>query len=614
MFIQPYVKPENNLTPIIKTNYYPIQCVESRRKIVAKYNFQGRANEPNITYATNGKIPFGYQAIELSLCPIKESMTEFPFLKQAPQYGQADGAIVISHRPLTNGPILYSCFFLVHSSQSQNESIEHLFHFRDSMKKAYQPEPVYLTMNDFIQNTPQVYQSHFLNEPCIVLFYPDTIPVHFPEMKLVGGKPKATLLPTIPTTNSTSFIGLDWLWGKQMEGFGQIMNYGNLTKYGGTSTKCTTGNSSSGPPDLSNLPKASNIYTGPNITPNANYTASSVCTSIGEGIEYKLAKGHARTVWQEIINDTYGMRKQYDGIDVNYYSSDQATNCLDEYIIQKFGSEANFQNYLIQIGVTIPDYYNYWNPRMFTNGFDSASISYNLDGQCYDPSTVQFNIGRVQAAGYGSIADTYSSAKSFGSQAAASVAGGLSKYGSTALEVITGTGTGTGTNTQGPMLNIKIPANDDPDATYQECTMVPIDGIEDTYVYTTQQQSFQKYNSLVAIVFYFILFLIIYMGTPFAYFFVMCTILKHGYNTSGSATFAEYLRKPQNLFGLGKARGLSIVFNIVYWFIALVVFFSSLIPGANVTQINTVLILMVIAWIIGFIGVKNNPPPDSCFY
>ena len=85
-----------NKNSMIQSNYYSMLCSESKRNKTINFNFQGRINEPNITYRSkNTGIKMGYQSMELILCPTKESFSEFPFLQSyVHQHPEIQGAIV----------------------------------------------------------------------------------------------------------------------------------------------------------------------------------------------------------------------------------------------------------------------------------------------------------------------------------------------------------------------------------------------------------------------------------------------------------------------------------------------------------------------------------------
>jgi hypothetical protein len=167
-----------------------------------------------------------------------------------------------------------------------------------------------------------------------------------------------------------------------------------------------------------------------------------------------------------------------------------------------------------------------------------------------------------------------------------------------------------------PMGSIRVPLNDDPNYTYQECTMVPVDDIDmkDTeYVYQIAGNSSIVSNKTVTIqgnlltylIIYFIMFLLTYFGVPFTYAFLMCTLLKRGYSYTGFSSMIDYLKRPQNFLVFGKMHGLSVLFNGIYFF----ALFSSLLFGSL-----TVGVWMIIMWITGYIGIINNPIPDTCMY
>jgi len=730
---QNHRKSQNHM---IQSNYYSMLCTESRRDQTIHYNFQGRINEPNIIHRSKQTgIKMGYQSMELCLCPTLASFSEFPFLQsfihQHPEKTSIHGAIVISHRPLMNGPPLYSCFFLINRSSqitlSQNtESLERLFQYSDNMKQVNQTEPAHITMNDFVYasrgrsegsnagvsesysegrlceawspeeyDVPQVTEFMFQNRLCTVVFYPTPIAIQFPRIKMMGGNRSHVLL------HDSQIKRTDTIVKKIQEGFQEGMdsncdslsmahctntinddcttcdiNYvpvgddyhrrcrpmagssvpddacvhnaapvaavtqsipsymspllnkyfsltqnGNPNKYGNPSSMCSV--NAGNPPDLSNLPKVPTTYSGAPILqlPDAKINSDTTCGSFDTVMQKYINNIKGNSGSQDITNillAIYDYRKNNDGL--NPYMGGSGSNpttggtgidCYQDYVNTFWGGEGTFLNFLITQGVTIPPQYNYWNAQMgpTTNyGWDPASIFYNVDGHCYDTSTVELNAGLATAAGYDAVANLQKNVI-YDISNAANSAMSMANH---VMGVISGTDGSC--PTKGPQVTIQVPLNDDPNYTYQECSMVPGDDmtVEPVY-YTSQQQFFDLNNSLMGIVFYFIIFLIVYFGTPFMYYFMMCVVLKHGYNYTGSATMGDYLRKPQTGIG-GKSRGLSIIFNAVYWMMIFVIYMITFIPGANVTKYNTFIILLMISWVIGYIGVKNNPPPDSCMY
>lgn len=166
-----------------------------------------------------------------------------------------------------------------------------------------------------------------------------------------------------------------------------------------------------------------------------------------------------------------------------------------------------------------------------------------------------------------------------------------------------------------PMGSLRIPLKDDPNYTYQECTMVPVDDIDmqnTEYVYQVSGNSSMiaektvriQGNLLTYLVLYFIMFLLVYFGVPFVYAFIMCTLLKRGYNYTGFSGFIDYLKRPQNFLGLGRFSGFAVIFNIIY----LITIIGTLFGSTYVT------VWLIVMWIVGFIGVRNNPLPESCIF
>ena len=165
-----------------------------------------------------------------------------------------------------------------------------------------------------------------------------------------------------------------------------------------------------------------------------------------------------------------------------------------------------------------------------------------------------------------------------------------------------------------PMGSIRVPLNDDPNYTYQECTMVPVDDInmQDTeYVYQVAGNSTMIANKTVTIqgnlltylIIYFSIFLLTYFGAPFLYAFLMCSILKRGYNYTGFSALIDYLKRPQNFLGFGKFTGVAVIFNVIFFVTLLLVLTFGTITTST---------WLIITWIVGYMGISNNPVPERC--
>lgn len=393
--------------PLVKTNYYPIQCTDCKKTDTIMYNYIGRANSPNVVYLSSssatGNIPLGYLASELVVCPTPESMiTTFPFLEFPAKSGNVNGAIVIVHKPLTNGIPLYSCFLLQRSDISNPDTsvLETLFLPNDYTKKTYQSVPFEMAMRDFVSDSI-VYENlkDHRNNPCIVVFFKEQLLVHFPRE--MNTKKKAIL--------------------------------------------------------------------------DRGLSAPSLLTQV-----------------------TVGHRKSLEGM-----TGDMTDDMPDE---------------------------------------------------------------------------------------------------------------------------MTIPVGDDPNYSYQECTMVPVDGINANggdvqYTFQVSQDSnlvsgnmeSNYVNNVSGVIIYFLAAMFIYFGTPFGYRTVMCSILKKFEGgLGGTATFVDYLRNTQNLFGMGEFKGFTIIFNFVYIMIIVGLFMGALTPGANIWSVYSTAIFMILAWAIGLVAVLNNPLPPEC--
>jgi hypothetical protein len=442
---------------MIQTNYYPIQCTDVRRNHLIKYTFRGRPHEPNIIYASQGsvlgKIPFGYQATELCLCPTVESMREFPFLTKTHMSGSqgSQGAIVITHKPVTNGVPLYSCFFLTNTNTSTKTvaPIEKLFKYKDTTKQLYQDEPFYLEMQPFIgknQEIPIIHEDSYddRGKQCIVMMFTQPIAIRFPKMKEVHG-----------------------------HGHGCGMKQTLFGYEGDDSMK-------------------------------------------------------KKTRFQEGMTDDPLADTQTKLEDANT----SGVNAL------KAGSD---------------------NVNSTTAMFSDAFLKSNTSTGAGDPS-------------------------------------------------------------------ISISQGDDPNYTYQECTMMPVDDINigangqaeysfqvaaDSSIVTKGVQT-NFVTSASGVVMYFMLGLLVYFGTPFAYRIMMCNVLA-GMNRNTSATggnFISYLKNVQDFFGMAKITGLAIVFNIVYFLVILGLSLGTLAPVTCIYTLYATIISMILIWVIGYIGVANNPLPQ----
>ena len=400
--------------PLVKTNYYPIQCTDCKKTDTIMYNYIGRANSPNIVYLSSssatGNIPLGYQSSELVVCPTPESMIKtFPFLEFPAKSGNVNGAIVIIHKPLTNGLPLYSCFLLQRSDISNPDTsvLESLFIPNDYTKKSYQSVPFELAMRDFVSDSI-VYENltdqH--HNPCIVVFFQDQLLVHFPREVITNKK---------------------------------------------------------------------------NI--------------LARGLQGTLAPA---LLTQEVATMNVCHRKSLEGM-----TGDATDDMIDE---------------------------------------------------------------------------------------------------------------------------MTIPVGDDPNYSYQECTMVPVDGINTSggdvqYTFQVSQDSnlvsgnmeSNYVNNVSGVIIYFLAAMFIYFGTPFGYRTVMCSILKKFEGgLGGTATFVDYLRNTQNLFGMGEFKGFTILFNFAYLLVIIGLFMGALTPGANIWSIYSSAIFMILAWAIGLVAVLNNPLPPEC--
>ena len=162
----------------LKYDYYSIalphiRC-ESKNNII-KAVYQGRVNEPNISYSNSKTGIINYQAIELIISKGQNMYT---------QETTHDSELIILHRPTTNAPKLYSCFLLKHNSGVASTEIDKIIQDTQTPSTLYQQERS-LCMNNYItrkneQESPNTYIYEKNDEngiPCIVVVFLDIISI-----------------------------------------------------------------------------------------------------------------------------------------------------------------------------------------------------------------------------------------------------------------------------------------------------------------------------------------------------------------------------------------------------------------------------------------------------
>jgi hypothetical protein len=564
-------------SPIVQANYYSIQCVESFRKRFIKYNFQGRANQPNISYTSQesklGHIPLGYQAMEMFICTTPESYQEFPFLEPLVRDSRSiHGVIVISHSPLTNGPILYSCFFLTHSRVSLPETaaLERLFKFEDGMKRAIQTEPKYVAMNDYLgHDAPIVWKNreNARGDDCIVVIFPQLIPVNIPDQVYVENAPAQI----------------------RIEGFADRAQPSKTPS-----------------PTVGAMIQISIFQMYNTWIQNKNELPPETLASFREEIDRTFGSMSTFLVYTQDPKSQLNIPPDF----AFYLKQVEAKSGRMDAIVPSFFQRIT-QFFAPSVeGMDTPTPTNY-NSTFISNFTDE-------NGNFFSSDQIAANLGQATGGQLDILNHNLNVAYNDISYGANTLVSNVENAGSNLLAAITNPDYKS-PNQKVPTQTITIPLNDDPNYSYQECTVMPVDDMEYEYTYqigsnSTVMSNWYNQNSFVQVITYFILFLAIYFGTPFMYYFVMCNILKTGYNYGGVATFTDWLRKPQNLLGLGQFRGLSILFNILYILTILGLLFFCLVPKVNVYILHSIIIIMIVSWIIGYMGVKNYPIPESCFY
>ena len=174
---------------------------------------------------------------------------------------------------------------------------------------------------------------------------------------------------------------------------------------------------------------------------------------------------------------------------------------------------------------------------------------------------------------------------------------------------------------------LTIPTGDDPGYSYQECSVVDVDGIEvgaggeTNYTYQVSANSnlvkggmdVAYSNNVSGVVLYFLCAMVIYFGTPLVYRTLLCQILgKMEGGLGGSAGFVDYLRTSQNVLGLGNYRGITVLFNAVFLLVLVALGLAGRGGGTDQWSLYSTVVFLVLAWVIGYVGIMNNPLPASC--
>ena len=175
--------------------------------------------------------------------------------------------------------------------------------------------------------------------------------------------------------------------------------------------------------------------------------------------------------------------------------------------------------------------------------------------------------------------------------------------------------------------NLTIPRGDDPGYSYQECSVVEVDGIdvgaggEANYTFQVSANSnlvkggmdVAYSNNVSNVVIYFILAILIYFGTPVVYRTLLCQVLaKMEGGLGGSGGIVDYLRTTQNVLGLGNYRGLTVLFNAVFLVVVVSLGLAARGGGSDQWSLYSTLVFLVLAWVIGYAGTVAMPLPPGC--
>jgi len=178
--------------------------------------------------------------------------------------------------------------------------------------------------------------------------------------------------------------------------------------------------------------------------------------------------------------------------------------------------------------------------------------------------------------------------------------------------------------TDGPLT---IPRGDDPGYSYQECSVVEVDGIdvgaggEANYTFQVSANSplvkqgmdAAYSNNVSNVVLYFIAAIVIYFGTPVVYRTLLCQVLaKMEGGPGGSGGIVDYLRTTQNVLGLGNYRGLTVLFNAVFLVVVVSLGLAARGGGSDQWSLYSTLVFLVLAWVIGYAGTVAMPLPPGC--
>ena len=175
-----------------KSVFLPITAQETNEsKNVISALYQGRVNQPNISYFHPKMGSINYQAAELFISKGQQIY---------PQDNYHDAELIILHKPTTNAPILYSCFLLKSNGDTllkhkiQNTGIDeiikqtqtsiqelghHIYDRTVPAQTSIYNQELTLCMNNYItQSSPKmdIYEKYCKDgAPCIVVVFKEII-------------------------------------------------------------------------------------------------------------------------------------------------------------------------------------------------------------------------------------------------------------------------------------------------------------------------------------------------------------------------------------------------------------------------------------------------------
>ena len=173
----------------IKYDYYSISLPhiieksEETGKNVISAVYQGRVNQPNISFIHPKTGSINYQAVELFISKGRQIY---------PQETTHDAELIILHQPTTNAPKLYSCFLLKHESGVASTEIDAIIQHTNNTSSTIYHQDLNLCMNDYIKQEPpklDIYEKYNKDgSPCLMVVFQNIIPIssnYVREMNIV---------------------------------------------------------------------------------------------------------------------------------------------------------------------------------------------------------------------------------------------------------------------------------------------------------------------------------------------------------------------------------------------------------------------------------------------